>query len=168
MWRRMSTTSRRFSSRMGEPTSLRHRPRPPACLPPREQQVYECIASRVRVCPTSTNDVAVGTPIAVRVDEKEHIDAFKDFTAPTDGATPAPAAATPPRQLPPHTFLTMPAVSPTMEMAYEINWLKKEGDKVEKDDEVAQIDTDKITVDLVGEYFGEDEFYLAKILVPEG
>ena len=55
-----------------------------------------------------------------------------------------------------------------MEMAYEINWLKKEGDKVEKDDEVAQIDTDKITVDLVGEYFGEDEFYLAKILVPEG
>ena len=91
----MSTTSRRFSSRMGEPTSLRHRPRQPACLPPREQPVYECIASRVRVCPTSTNDVAVGTPIAVRVDEKEHIDAFKDFTAPTDGATPAPAAAAP-------------------------------------------------------------------------
>ena len=56
---------------------------------------FTSVSSRVCVCPTSTMGVAIGAPIAVRVDEKEHIDAFKDFTAPTDGATPAPAAAAP-------------------------------------------------------------------------
>ena len=57
---------------------------------------FTSVSSRVCVCPTSGGqDIAVGAPIAVRVDEKEHIDAFKDFTVPTDGATPAPAAAAP-------------------------------------------------------------------------
>ena len=88
MWRRMSSTSRRFSSRTGEPGSLLLTVVAAASL-----RVLRLLC--VRVCPTSTHDVEVGTPIAVRVEEKEHIDAFKDFTAPTDGATPAPAAAAP-------------------------------------------------------------------------
>ena len=48
------------------------------------------------VCRSSTDDIPVGTPIAVVVDDEEHIAAFKDFTPPADGATPAPAAPPPP------------------------------------------------------------------------
>ena len=67
---------------------------------------FTSVSSRVCVCPTSTQDIAVGTPIAVRVEEKEHIDAFKDFlyrieaieqkaaAAPATSAGAAPAAAT--------------------------------------------------------------------------
>ena len=91
----MSTTLRRFSSRMGEPTSLHHRSRPSACLLLTVVAAAGLRVYRLACAPTSTNDVEIGAPIAVRVDEKEHIDAFKDFTAPTDGATPAPAAAAP-------------------------------------------------------------------------
>ena len=110
--------------------------------------------------------VALGTPIAVRVRGKEHIDAFKDFTAPTDGATPAPAAATPPGQLPPHTILTMPCVSPSPNATHGgiYKWLKEEGDKVEEGDGVVDVQTDKEVMTDVA----QDEYYLAKILVPEG
>ena len=41
---------------------------------------FTSVSSRVCVCPTSGGqDIAVGAPIAVRVDKKEHIDAFKDY-----------------------------------------------------------------------------------------
>src|ERR1700687_5080216 len=58
----------------------------------------------------------------------------------------------------------MPALSPTMEKGNLAKWLKKEGDKVKTGDILAEIETDKATM----EYEAIDEGVLAKILVPEG
>jgi len=58
----------------------------------------------------------------------------------------------------------MPALSPTMEKGNIAKWLKKEGDKVKAGDILAEIETDKATM----EYEAIDEGVIAKILVPEG
>src|SRR6185295_18049808 len=58
----------------------------------------------------------------------------------------------------------MPALSPTMEKGNLAKWLKKEGDKVKPGDIIAEIETDKATM----EYEAIDEGTLGKILVPEG
>jgi pyruvate dehydrogenase E2 component (dihydrolipoamide acetyltransferase) len=58
----------------------------------------------------------------------------------------------------------MPALSPTMEKGHLAKWLKKEGDKVKPGDVIAEIETDKATM----EYEAIDEGTLARILVPEG
>jgi pyruvate dehydrogenase E2 component (dihydrolipoamide acetyltransferase) len=58
----------------------------------------------------------------------------------------------------------MPALSPTMEKGNLSRWLKKEGDKVKPGDVIAEIETDKATM----EYEAIDEGTLAKIVVPEG
>src|SRR6201998_4625668 len=60
--------------------------------------------------------------------------------------------------------ILMPALSPTMEKGNLAKWLKKEGDKVKAGDILAEIETDKATM----EYEAVDEGVLAKILVPEG
>src|ERR1700754_4872437 len=60
--------------------------------------------------------------------------------------------------------ITMPALSPTMEKGNLAKWLKKEGDKVKPGDVIAEIETDKATM----EYESIDEGTLAKIVVPEG
>lgn len=60
--------------------------------------------------------------------------------------------------------LTMPALSPTMEMGTLTKWLVKEGDVVTSGDIIAEIETDKATM----EYEAIDEGIIAKILVPEG
>src|ERR1700692_1318312 len=60
--------------------------------------------------------------------------------------------------------ILMPALSPTMEKGNLAKWLKKEGDKVKSGDVIAEIETDKATVE--GE--AVDEGTIAKILVPEG
>jgi len=60
--------------------------------------------------------------------------------------------------------LTMPALSPTMEEGTLARWLKKEGDTIESGDIIAEIETDKATM----EFEAVDEGVLAKILVPEG
>ncbi len=60
--------------------------------------------------------------------------------------------------------ILMPALSPTMETGNLAKWLKKEGDPVRAGDIVAEIETDKATM----EYEAVDEGTLAKILVPEG
>src|ERR1700712_5355342 len=60
--------------------------------------------------------------------------------------------------------ILMPALSPTMEKGNLAKWLKKEGDKVKSGDVIAEIETDKATME--GE--GADEGIIAKILVPEG
>jgi pyruvate dehydrogenase E2 component (dihydrolipoamide acetyltransferase) len=60
--------------------------------------------------------------------------------------------------------ILMPALSPTMEKGNLVKWLKKEGDKVKAGDILAEIETDKATM----EYEAVDEGTLAKILVPEG
>ena len=58
----------------------------------------------------------------------------------------------------------MPALSPTMEKGKLSKWLKKEGDKVKSGDILAEIETDKATMEVES----IDEGVLAKILVAEG
>jgi pyruvate dehydrogenase E2 component (dihydrolipoamide acetyltransferase) len=60
--------------------------------------------------------------------------------------------------------ILMPALSPTMEKGNLAKWLKKEGDKVAPGDVIAEIETDKATMEVEA----VDEGTLAKIVVPEG
>src|SRR5262245_188854 len=58
----------------------------------------------------------------------------------------------------------MPALSPTMEKGNLAKWIKKEGDAVKAGDVIAEIETDKATMEVEA----IDEGTLGKILVPEG
>jgi pyruvate dehydrogenase E2 component (dihydrolipoamide acetyltransferase) len=58
----------------------------------------------------------------------------------------------------------MPALSPTMEKGNLAKWLKKEGEAVKTGDVIAEIETDKATM----EYEAVDDGVMAKIVVPEG
>jgi pyruvate dehydrogenase E2 component (dihydrolipoamide acetyltransferase) len=60
--------------------------------------------------------------------------------------------------------LKMPALSPTMEEGTLAKWLVKEGDAVKSGDILAEIETDKATM----EFEAVDEGTIAKILIPEG
>jgi pyruvate dehydrogenase E2 component (dihydrolipoamide acetyltransferase) len=62
------------------------------------------------------------------------------------------------------TNILMPALSPTMEKGNLAKWLKKEGDKIKSGDVIAEIETDKATM----EYEAIEDGTLAKIVVPEG
>src|SRR3954468_10146046 len=60
--------------------------------------------------------------------------------------------------------ILMPALSPTMTEGNLARWLKKEGDEVRSGDIIAEIETDKATM----EYEAVDEGRIGKIIVPEG
>src|SRR5690606_13870698 len=60
--------------------------------------------------------------------------------------------------------ILMPALSPTMEEGKLSKWLKKEGDKVTSGDVIAEIETDKATMEVEA----VDEGTIGKILVDEG
>ena len=60
--------------------------------------------------------------------------------------------------------ILMPALSPTMEKGNLAKWLKKEGDTVKSGDVIAEIETDKATMEVEA----VDEGTIARILVPEG
>ncbi|MGE5535304.1 MAG: pyruvate dehydrogenase complex E1 component subunit beta [Acidobacteriota bacterium] len=62
------------------------------------------------------------------------------------------------------TEVLMPALSPTMEKGNLAKWLKREGDAVKSGDVIAEIETDKATMEVEA----ADEGTLGKILVPEG
>jgi pyruvate dehydrogenase E2 component (dihydrolipoamide acetyltransferase) len=62
------------------------------------------------------------------------------------------------------TNITMPALSPTMTEGKLSKWLKKEGDQVKSGDVLAEIETDKATMEVEA----VDEGFLAKIVVPDG
>jgi pyruvate dehydrogenase E1 component beta subunit len=62
------------------------------------------------------------------------------------------------------TPILMPALSPTMEKGNLAKWLKKEGDAVKSGDVIAEIETDKATMEVEA----VDEGTLGQILVPEG
>ena len=62
------------------------------------------------------------------------------------------------------TNILMPALSPTMEKGKLSKWLKKEGDKVKSGDILAEIETDKATMEVEA----VDEGTLGKILIAEG
>lgn len=67
-------------------------------------------------------------------------------------------------ELPPHTKVPLPALSPTMEMGTIVSWEKQEGDELSEGDLLAQIETDKATM----EFETPEEGFLAKILIPAG
>src|SRR4030088_3692173 len=58
----------------------------------------------------------------------------------------------------------MPALSPTMEKGNLAKWLKKEGEAIRSGDIIAEIETDKATMEVEA----TDEGTLGQILVPEG
>ena len=60
--------------------------------------------------------------------------------------------------------ITMPALSPTMEEGNLAKWLVKEGDEVKAGDVIAEIETDKATMEVEA----VDEGKVAKIVVPAG
>lgn len=62
------------------------------------------------------------------------------------------------------TNILMPALSPTMEKGNLAKWLKKEGDAIKSGDVIAEIETDKATMEVEA----VDEGILAKIVVAEG
>lgn len=66
--------------------------------------------------------------------------------------------------LPEHTKVLLPALSPTMETGSIISWEKKEGDKLNEGDLLAEIETDKATMG----FETPEEGYLAKIFYPAG
>ena len=60
--------------------------------------------------------------------------------------------------------ITMPALSPTMTEGNLVKWVKKEGDKIKSGDIIAEIETDKATMELEASNSGT----LGKIIMPEG
>ncbi|MBZ9937871.1 pyruvate dehydrogenase complex E1 component subunit beta [Mesorhizobium sp. BR1-1-16] len=60
--------------------------------------------------------------------------------------------------------ILMPALSPTMEEGTLSKWLKKEGDSVKSGDVIAEIETDKATMEVEA----VDEGTIGKLLIPEG
>lgn len=65
---------------------------------------------------------------------------------------------------PDHIKVKLPALSPTMEMGTIVSWEKKEGDRLNEGDLLAEIETDKATMGMET----PEEGYLAKILIPAG
>ncbi|XP_049538209.1 dihydrolipoyllysine-residue acetyltransferase component of pyruvate dehydrogenase complex, mitochondrial isoform X2 [Anopheles darlingi] len=65
---------------------------------------------------------------------------------------------------PAHSKVLLPALSPTMELGTIVSWEKKEGDKLNEGDLLAEIETDKATMG----FETPEEGYLAKILVQAG
>ena len=61
-------------------------------------------------------------------------------------------------------IIGLPKLSPTMEEGTLVAWTKKEGDAIEVDDLLAEVETDKATM----EFRSFDRGVLLKILVPEG
>ncbi|KAM4703508.1 dihydrolipoyllysine-residue acetyltransferase component of pyruvate dehydrogenase complex, mitochondrial [Rhinophrynus dorsalis] len=66
--------------------------------------------------------------------------------------------------LPPHQKVPLPALSPTMQMGTIARWEKKEGEKINEGDLIAEVETDKATVG----FESLEECYMARILVAEG
>ncbi|XP_044738236.1 dihydrolipoyllysine-residue acetyltransferase component of pyruvate dehydrogenase complex, mitochondrial isoform X2 [Chrysoperla carnea] len=132
--------------------------------------------------PSGSKDVQIGKIVCIITNNKDDVAAFKDYKAPAGAASapaasapaaeaPAPAAPTPaaapsapPANLPVHTTVALPALSPTMETGNIASWAKKEGDKLNEGDLLAEIETDKATMG----FETPEEGYLAKILVPAG
>lgn len=66
--------------------------------------------------------------------------------------------------LPEHKEIRLPALSPTMSTGTIVSWEKNEGDEIMDGDVLAQVETDKATMDMDSAMEG----YMAKIVVPAG
>jgi pyruvate dehydrogenase E2 component (dihydrolipoamide acetyltransferase) len=134
--------------------------------------------------PAGARDVTVSDPIAIVVTKKEHVAKFANYVHSDSAAAPAPAAASfssapaassssssasssshaVKKPSVPHSILPMPSLSPTMEDGVIVAWKKKEGDKINAGDVLAEIETDKATV----AFEATEDGYLAKILKNAG
>ena len=130
------------------------------------------------VVPAGARDVPVGTPVAIVVDEASDVAAFANYepgsAASSSAASAAPAASAEPASaaaaassssnFPPHTLMGLPALSPTMASGNIASWKKKAGDSVSAGDIIAEVETDKATM----EWEAQDDGVIAKILVEAG
>ena len=126
------------------------------------------------VVPAGARDIPVGTPVAIVVDEASDVAAFANYeagssassssSAPAAAAVPAAAAASSSSNFPPHTLMGLPALSPTMASGNIASWKKKAGDSVSAGDVIAEVETDKATM----EWEAQDDGVIAKILVEAG
>lgn len=130
------------------------------------------------VVPAGSRDVPVGTPVAIVVDEASDVAAFANYEAGSGASSSAaaaapaasaaaPAAAAPSSSssnFPPHTLMGLPALSPTMAAGNIASWKKKAGDSVSAGDVLAEVETDKATM----EWEAQDDGVIAKILVEAG
>ena len=66
--------------------------------------------------------------------------------------------------LPDHKEIRLPALSPTMSTGTILSWEKEEGEEITDGDVLAQVETDKATMDMDSAMSG----YMAKIVVPAG
>ncbi|XP_071732093.1 dihydrolipoyllysine-residue acetyltransferase component 1 of pyruvate dehydrogenase complex, mitochondrial [Rutidosis leptorrhynchoides] len=132
------------------------------------------------LAPDGTKDVPVGNAIAITVEDVNDIQNIPDSVLggsdnketqstpadvkPVDTAQESSSDKVDASKLPPHLYIEMPALSPTMDQGNIARWRKKEGEKIEVGDIICEIETDKATL----EFECLEEGYLAKILAPEG
>ncbi|EFJ51831.1 dihydrolipoamide acetyltransferase [Volvox carteri f. nagariensis] len=122
--------------------------------------------------PEGTQDIAVGTPVAVLAEEAGDVAGLASFSpGASSPATPVAAASQPatselPKSthLPPHQVLNMPALSPTMSQGNIVEWKKKVGDPVAPGDVYCEVETDKATIS----WESQEEGFVARILLPDG
>lgn len=121
-----------------------------------------------------SQNIDVGVPVAVLVEEESDVAAFAEYSgsAPTDGAKPPAKASSeakdvptaPASSFPAHEVMTMPALSPTMAEGTLLKWKKAVGDEIAAGDVLAEIETDKASM----EWEAQEDGVLAQILVGEG
>lgn len=127
--------------------------------------------------PTGAKEIPVGTPVAIIVEDKAAVGAFKDYTPSGSASSSASSAAAPPpptptpvaagasagsQSFPPHQVMAMPALSPTMTMGNILDWKKKVGDAVASGEVYVEVETDKATVS----WESQEDGFLAQILLP--
>ncbi|CAD5116416.1 DgyrCDS5306 [Dimorphilus gyrociliatus] len=127
--------------------------------------------------PSGVRDVPVGKLLCIIVPDESSLEAFKNYTAEDlEGDSQAPDATTADTSAensetsatsanyPNHMKVELPALSPTMETGTLTSWSKEVGDELSEGDVLAQIETDKATM----EFETPHEGYLAKILIESG
>lgn len=119
-----------------------------------------------------SQNIDVGVPVAIVVEEQGDVAAFANYTG---GEAPAAQEAAPVAQAPAaaagaggsfpvHEVMSMPALSPTMSEGTLLKWKKSVGDEIAAGDVLAEIETDKASM----EWEAQEDGVLAQILVQEG
>lgn len=128
------------------------------------------------IMPEGSKDIPLGQIVAILVEDEADVAAFKDYSPDSGGVASASSSsseAASPQAPPPsssaanyptHDLLSMPALSPTMSSGNIMSWNKKEGDAVSAGDVLAEVETDKATM----EWEAQEDGFVAKILVGEG
>ena len=124
-------------------------------------------------------NIPIGQPVAIVVDDAADVAAFKDYTGGSSPSSSSPsssssssaaAEATPPvsnssgASFPAHEVFTFPALSPTMTAGNILKWHKNVGDEVAPGDVIAEVETDKASI----EWEAQEEGVIAKFLVEAG